>query len=75
MIVKDGKEVDDDIPAWEMEFTGGEFMYFERLPISYDEELYQYEYQPFVLTTFKLKKNHRVADLYQLNKDEIIQVF
>lgn len=75
MTVKDGKEVDDDIPAWEMDFTGSEFMYFERLPISYDEELYQYEYQPFVLATFKLKKDYRIDNLYQLNKDKIIQVF
>jgi CRISPR-associated protein Cas5h len=75
MIVKDGKEVDDDIPAWEMDFTGGEFAYFERLPTGYDEELYQYEYQPFVLTTFKLKRDYKIDNLYQLNNDEIIQVF
>jgi CRISPR-associated protein Cas5h len=75
MIVKDGKEIDDDVPAWEMDFTGGEFMYFERLPTGYDEELYQYEYQPFVLTTFKLKKDYKIDNLYQLNNDEIIQVF
>lgn len=75
MIVKDGKEVDDDVPAWEMDFTGGEFMYFERLPTGYDEELYQYEYQSFVLTTFKLKKDYKIDNLYQINNDEIIQVF
>jgi CRISPR-associated protein Cas5h len=75
MIIKEGKEVDDDIPAWEMNFTGGEFAYFERLPTGYDEELYQYEYQPFVLTTFKLKRDYKIDNLYQLNKDEIIQVF
>ena len=75
VIVKDGKEIDDDVPAWEMDFTGGEFMYFERLPIGYDEELYQYRYQPFVLTTFKIKKDYKIDSLYQLNNDTIIQVF
>jgi CRISPR-associated protein Cas5h len=75
MIVKDGKKVDDDVPAWEMDFTGGEFMYFERLPIGYDEELFQYLYQPFVLTTFKLSKEYKIDNLYQLNNNEIIQVF
>jgi CRISPR-associated protein Cas5h len=75
MIVKDGKEVDDDVPAWEMDFTGGEFMYFERLPTAYDEELYQYKYQPFVLTTFELKRDYKIDNLYQLDNDEIIQVF
>ena len=74
-IVKDGKEIDDDVPAWEMDFTGGEFMYFERLPTGYDEELYQYQYQPFVLTTFKLKRDYKIDNLYQLNNDAIIQVF
>ena len=53
----------------------GEFMYFERLPIDYDEELYQYEYQPFVFTTFKLKKDYKIDNLYQLNNNEVIQVF
>lgn len=75
MILKDGKEVDDDIPAWEIDFTGGEFAYFERLPTGYDEELYQYEYKSFVLTTFKLSKDYVVDNLYQLNNNEIIQVF
>lgn len=75
MLVKDGKEVDDDVPAWEINFSGDEFMYFERLPIGYDEELYQYSYQPFVLTTFSLKQEYRIDNLYQLNNDDIIQVF
>lgn len=74
-VVKSGKEKTEDLDFWEMDFLGGEFMYFERLPIGYDEELYQYEYQPFVLTTFKLKKNYKIDNLYQLNNDEIIQVF
>ncbi len=74
-IIKNGKEINNDIPVWEMDFTGNEFMYFERLPIGYDEELFQYEYQPFVLTSFKLKKGYKIDNLYQLNKDEIIQVF
>jgi CRISPR-associated protein Cas5h len=75
MILKDGKEVDDDVPAWEIDFSGGEYAYFERLPTGYDEELYQYEYKPFVLTTFKLSKDYVIDNLYQLNDDEIIQVF
>ena len=75
MIVKDGVERDDDMDFLEMDFTGGEFMYFERLPVGYDEELYQYEYQSFVLTTFKLKEKYQIDNLYQLNNNEVIQVF
>jgi CRISPR-associated protein Cas5h len=73
--IKNGKEEAHDLDFWEMDFTGGEFMYFERLPIGYDEELYQYEYRPFAYTTFKLKKEYKIDNLYQLNKNEIIQVF
>lgn len=73
--VKDGKENSDDLDFWEMDFSGGEFMYFENLPVGYDEKLFQYKYRPFVLTTFKLKKDYQTETLYQLNNDEIIQVF
>lgn len=74
-ILKDGKESEDDLDFLEMEFTENEFMYFERLPVGYDEELFQYQYKPFVLTNFKLKESFQVDNLYQLNGNEIIQVF
>ena len=74
-IMRSGKEEADDLDFWEMDFSDNDFMYFERLPTGYDEELYQYEYQLFVLTTFKLKKDYKIDNLYQLNKNEVIQVF
>lgn len=74
-ILKDGVERNDEMDFLEMDFTGNELMYFERLPTGYDDELYQYEYQSFVFTTFKLKKNYQIDNLYQLNKNEVIQVF
>jgi len=74
-IVKDGVEREDDMDFLDMNLTGDEFMYFERLPTGYNEELYQYEYQPFVLTTFNLNGSYKIDNLYQLNNDEIIQVF
>lgn len=75
MIIKDGKEVDDDKPAWEVDFDAGQFMYFERLPVGYDEELYQYIYKPFVFTSFKLNQDYKIDNLYQLNNNDVIQVF
>lgn len=74
-IVKDGVEREEDIDFLEMDFTGGEFMYFERLPTGYDEELFQYEYQPFILTSFKLKEKYQIGNLFQLDNNEVIQVF
>lgn len=73
--VKGGKAIQNDVPAWIPQFLESEFTYFERLPVGYDEELYQYEYQPFVFTTFKLHQSYQIDNLYQLDKDEIIQVF
>jgi CRISPR-associated protein Cas5h len=75
MILKNGKMVDDDVPAWDIDFTKNDFAYFERLPIGYDEELFQYEYQPFVLTSFKLKKDYEIENLFLLNNNDVIQVF
>lgn len=75
MILREGKEEEEESPTWEMNFLGNEFMYFERLPIGYDDVLYQYIYRPFVYTTFKLKKNYKIDDLYQLDNGNIIQLF
>ena len=74
-IVKDGIEDEGDLDFLEMDFTENEFMYFERLPVGYDEELFQYQYKPFVLTNLKLKANYQIDNLYQLNSNEVIQVF
>jgi len=74
-IIKDGIEQEGDIDILEMDFTGKEYMYFERLPVGYDEELFQYYYMPFALTTFKLKEDYQIDNLYKLNNGNIIQVF
>jgi len=78
MKINDGKEIEEEVPAWEMNLSEKSFMYFERLPIGYvgyDDELYQYEYKPFVYTTFKLKPDYRIDNLFQLDNGEIIQLF
>lgn len=75
MLLKEGKEEKEEMPAYEMNFSGGEFMYFERLPVAYDEELFQYVYKPFVYTTFKMQKHYEIDNLYQLNNGEVIQFF
>ncbi|CAK7062471.1 MAG: hypothetical protein PETM_02693 [Petrimonas sp.] len=75
MILKEGKQIDEEVPVWEMDFSGEEFIYFERLPTGYDEDLYQYIYKPFVYTTFKLNKDYKIDNLYQLDNGEVIQLF
>lgn len=72
--VKDGKE-DVSFSFMDFQLSADDFIYFERLPVRYDEELFQYEYAPFAYTSFKLNKGYKVDNLYKLHTDEIIQVF
>ena len=52
------------------------FMYFENLPVGYDEALMQYNYKPFAFTDYQLKQEYSVHKLYYLTEtDEIIQLF
>ena len=53
-----------------------QFASFEELPIGFDERLFQYQKALFTFTNFKLPKEARIDNLYQLNnRDEIIQLF
>lgn len=54
------------------------YLYFERLPIGFDEELYQYIYGDFVYSNASFTKEmnmSNVGDFYKLDEDTIIQLF
>lgn len=54
------------------------FMYFEKLPVSFDEKLYQYEYKDFVYSNATFSKDMNMSDagdFYKINTGEIIQLF
>ncbi|MFD1818131.1 CRISPR-associated protein Cas5h [Pseudarcicella hirudinis] len=54
------------------------YMYFERLPIGFDEKLYQYELGEFAFTDWTLKQDAVFEDLYtikSLDKIKVIQLF
>lgn len=53
-----------------LSFLNGTFMYFERLPMAYDETLFQYSYADFAYTDWRLSKDSYVENLY--NADELI---
>lgn len=56
--------------------TGNTFIYFERLPVEYNEELLQYEYRNFAFSDWSLKIAYKTAyTLLKTNTNEIIQVF
>ncbi len=58
-------------------FTFGisKYIYFENLPTNYNEKLLQYEYAPFTYTDYDLKLDYPVNNLYQIDTNEIIQLF
>jgi CRISPR-associated protein Cas5h len=51
------------------------FLYFEKLPVSFDEKLLQYEYKDFVYSNFPFRKDMVLEGLYRLDNKEIIQLF
>lgn len=74
--LKDSLEEEDHLGFLSAsDFSENSFVYFERLPIQYDEKLFQYEIKPFVFTTFKIKPSYTIDQLYKLNNDDVIQLF
>lgn len=51
-----------------------QFAYFERLPVNYDEVLFQYKYEDFAYTNFQLKANILLDNLYIIRENEYIQL-
>lgn len=56
-----------------LSFLNGSFMYFEKLPICYNQKLYQYDYADFAYTDWRLSKDSFLANLYKVD-DLIIQL-
>lgn len=64
MSMKEGVE-----PIW---------IYFERLPIGFDENLYQYQYGDFVYSNAKFSKDMNMSEIgvfYRIDNDNIVQLF
>jgi CRISPR-associated protein Cas5h len=54
------------------------FLYFERLPIGFDEKLFQYEYSDFAFSNCKWQAEAPIQQLYMLSDDSnscIVQLF
>lgn len=51
-----------------------QFAYFERLPVNHNEALFQYNYEDFAYTNFKLKANILLDNLYIIRGNEYIQL-
>ncbi len=56
-----------------LSFLNGSYMYFEKLPVGYNETLYQYDYADFAYTDWRLSKDSYLENLYKAN-DLIVQL-
>lgn len=70
---------DMDMFDAELSLTPDSFVSFERLPVSFDENLMQYAYADFVFTSYKLKPGAPIHNVYsinskQTNKTEYVQL-
>ena len=72
-IVKDQKE--DVFDLFNFQNIEVPFIYFERLPVGFNEEIIQYDLGEFVYTTFNLKKEYILENLYMLkNSGHYVQL-
>lgn len=56
----------------------GSFLFFERLPIGFDERLMQYQFNDFAYTDWTLKPDSKIENLFLLRErgqEKIIQLF
>jgi CRISPR-associated protein Cas5h len=51
-----------------------QFVSFERLPVDFNEELFQYNYKDFAYTNFKLKAEAKISNTFKINDEEFIQL-
>ena len=72
------KEAKEDKQGFDLfDFSGlndNQFVSFERLPISLNEKLFQYDYADFAYTNFRLKAEAQINNLYKLDTGELVQL-
>lgn len=54
------------------------WLYFEKLPVCFDEQLFQYSYADFVYSNAKFSKDMNMSEagkFYKLNENTVIQLF
>lgn len=51
-----------------------QFVSFERLPVNFNKVLFQYNYENFAYTTFRLKPKTKIHNLYIIDKERYVQL-
>lgn len=58
----------DQLDLIDMSHQKGSYIYFERLPAGFNEELFQYDLVNFAFTDYPIKAPTQLANLYRLNQ-------
>lgn len=78
-LLKDIKHKDSSFSMFDFSSVEEEeeetFAYFEKLPVGFDERLFQYTYADFVYSNFQLKPDCKINNLFKLDNKEIIYLF
>ena len=61
---------EDEIDFEDLSNNENKFIYFERLPINYNETIFQYNYGEFIYTNYKFKNNLAIDNLYKIGDNE-----
>lgn len=72
------KHVANAVMSMMKKATTAPFMYFEKLPVAYSNELFQYEYADFVYSNATFERNMNMSEMgkfYLINNTDIIQLF
>mgnify|MGYP000856686506 FL=1 len=73
------EEIEDNFDAFDLldiAPVADSFIYFERLPVSFDERLFQYQLGDFAFTNFNLKPTAHLDNLFFLpNEQKYVQLF
>ena len=65
----------DNIALDLLNYDSGKFIYFERLPYCFDENMFQYVLKDFVYTNNEFKFEFPLSNLFKTSEGEIIQLF
>jgi CRISPR-associated protein Cas5h len=74
--VKEAKEINENSDLFDFSTLPEipQFVSFERLPINFNETLYQYNYEDFAYASFRLKSDVELKNIYKIDDESFVQL-
>ncbi len=69
-------DITENFDLFDSSILSGEkqFVSFERLPVDFNEKLFQYNYMDFAYSNLKFKASSKFSNIYKLNTGEYVQL-